>query len=94
MLIIFDTATTSNMEPGERKRARRAAMGRRGQHMLIHRRLFSLRYIQVEYLVVNYKDDDEKVTLSLRQADILTALAQDEKLAGCVPALQDVTNAK
>ncbi|KAG4031650.1 hypothetical protein MFRU_008g00180 [Monilinia fructicola] len=52
---------------------------------------------EVEYLVVNYKDDDEKVTLSLRQADILTALAQDEELCtngGCVPALQDVTNTK
>ncbi|ESZ96851.1 glutamate-cysteine ligase catalytic subunit [Sclerotinia borealis F-4128] len=52
---------------------------------------------EVEYLVVNYKDGDEKVTLSLRQADILTALAQDEELCtngGCVPALQDVTNIK
>ncbi|APA16188.1 hypothetical protein sscle_16g109580 [Sclerotinia sclerotiorum 1980 UF-70] len=52
---------------------------------------------EVEYLVVNYKDNDEKVTLSLRQADILTALAQDEELrtnGGCVPALQDVTNTK
>lgn len=40
-----------------------------------------------------YKDEDPKVMLSLRQADILTALAQDEKLCtegGCVPALQDV----
>lgn len=58
---------------------------------------WSLKHFQVEYLVVNYKDDDEKVTLSLRQADILTALAQDEELrtnGGCVPALQDVTNTK
>ena len=49
--------------------------------------------IQVEYLVVNYKKDDENVTLSLRQADILRALAHDEdlcKLGGCVAALQDV----
>ena len=49
--------------------------------------------MQVEYLVVTYKDDDEKVTLSLRQADILTALASDENLkseGGCVPALQDI----
>jgi len=47
--------------------------------------------LQVEYLVVTYKD--EKVTLSLRQADILRALAQDEELCtngGCVPDLQDV----
>jgi glutamate--cysteine ligase catalytic subunit len=53
--------------------------------------------MQVEYLVINYKDGDEKVTLSLRQADILTALAQDEELrsnGGCVPDLQEVTNNK
>ncbi|KAH6724833.1 glutamate-cysteine ligase-like protein [Leptodontidium sp. MPI-SDFR-AT-0119] len=51
---------------------------------------------EVEYLVVTYKDEDPKVLLSLRQADILTALAQDEKLCtegGCVPALQDVDGA-
>ena len=50
-------------------------------------------YLQIEYLVVNYKKDDENVTLSLRQADILRALAHDEdlcKLGGCVAALQDV----
>jgi glutamate--cysteine ligase catalytic subunit len=44
-------------------------------------------------LVVTYKDEEEKVTLSLRQADILTALAEDEKLCchgGVVPALQDI----
>ena len=44
--------------------------------------------------MVTYKKDDEHVTLSLRQADILHALAQDEKLCtegGCVPALQDIT---
>jgi len=49
--------------------------------------------LQVEYLVVTYKDKDPQVTLSLRQADILTALAQDEELCtegGCVPDLQDV----
>ncbi|KAG9244503.1 glutamate-cysteine ligase-like protein [Calycina marina] len=48
---------------------------------------------EIEYFVVNYGEEDEKVTLSLRQADILTALASDEKLkteGGCVPALQDV----
>ncbi|KAM3082559.1 glutamate--cysteine ligase [Clarireedia jacksonii] len=52
---------------------------------------------EIEYLVINYKDDEEKVTLSLRQADILTALAQDEELrrdGGCVPDLQEVTNTK
>lgn len=43
--------------------------------------------------MVTFKDDEEKVTLSLRQADILKALAQDEKLCkdgGCVPDLQAV----
>ena len=46
---------------------------------------------QVEYLVVTYSKDDEKVYLSLRQAEILEALAANEELAkeGCVPALQD-----
>ncbi|KAE8441757.1 Zn finger-containing GTPase- Activating Protein for ARF [Mollisiaceae sp. DMI_Dod_QoI] len=48
---------------------------------------------EIEYLVVNFKKDDSHVTLSLRQADILHALAQDEELCadgGCVPDLQDV----
>ncbi|TAQ83902.1 hypothetical protein B7494_g7783 [Chlorociboria aeruginascens] len=52
---------------------------------------------EVEYLVVTYSESDPKVTLSLRQADILMALAEDDKLAtegGCVPELQDVTNAR
>lgn len=47
---------------------------------------------QVEYLVVNYSKDSPKVVLSLRQADILKALAADEELAakgGGVPAIQD-----
>lgn len=50
--------------------------------------------VQVEYLVVNYTKDDEKVLLSLRQAEILKALATDKDLAkegGCVPALQETT---
>ncbi|KAJ3478546.1 hypothetical protein NLG97_g8550 [Lecanicillium saksenae] len=47
---------------------------------------------EVEYLVVNYTKDNEKVYLSLRQAEILKALAADKELAkegGCVPALQE-----
>ena len=47
---------------------------------------------EVEYLVVTYTKDNEKVYLSLRQAEILKALATDKDLAkdgGCVPALQD-----
>ncbi len=36
---------------------------------------------EVEYLVVAYDDDHRQVNLSLRQADILKALAEDEALA-------------
>ncbi|KAK4141301.1 glutamate-cysteine ligase-domain-containing protein [Dichotomopilus funicola] len=36
---------------------------------------------EVEYLVVTYSEDDPKVLLSLRQADILAALAGDKDLA-------------
>lgn len=46
---------------------------------------------------MKYSKDDPKVFLSLRQADILTALAADEELSdkgGCVPALQDVESQK
>jgi glutamate--cysteine ligase catalytic subunit len=46
---------------------------------------------QVEYLVVCYDEEHHKVRLSLRQADILQALAADEKLlnqGGGVPDLQ------
>ncbi|KAF2269937.1 GCS-domain-containing protein [Lojkania enalia] len=46
---------------------------------------------EVEYLVVCYDDEHHKVRLSLRQADILQALATDEKLlrqGGGVPDLQ------
>lgn len=48
--------------------------------------------MQVEYLVVTYAKDEPKVLLSLRQADILKALAADEDLTakgGGVPDLQD-----
>ncbi|KAH8893235.1 glutamate-cysteine ligase [Thozetella sp. PMI_491] len=47
---------------------------------------------EVEYLVVTYSKDDPKVLLSLKQAEILEALANDKDLAakgGCVPDLQD-----
>lgn len=52
---------------------------------------------KVEYIVVNYDENDPKVTLSLRQADILHSLAHDDELTsqgGCVPDLQDVASAK
>ena len=48
---------------------------------------------EIEYLVVAFEDDKRKVRLSLRQADILKALAEDEflsKQGGCVPDLQVV----
>ncbi|KAI0473270.1 glutamate-cysteine ligase [Xylariaceae sp. FL0804] len=48
---------------------------------------------EVEYLVVKYSKDEPKVLLSLRQSDILEALAADKELStkgGCVPALQDL----
>ncbi|KAI1380997.1 GCS-domain-containing protein [Hypoxylon crocopeplum] len=48
---------------------------------------------EIEYLVVKYSKDESKVLLSLRQADILKALAADEELSdkgGCVPALQEL----
>lgn len=51
-----------------------------------------LTHPQVEYLVVTYSEDDPKVLLSLRQAEILEALAADKELkkkGGCVPDLQD-----
>jgi len=52
---------------------------------------------QVEYMVVTYSKDDPHDLLSLRQADILKALASDAELSargGCVPALQDVLGSK
>ncbi|PNY27714.1 Glutamate-cysteine ligase, partial [Tolypocladium capitatum] len=49
---------------------------------------------EVEYLVVMYSEDEPRVLLSLRQAEILKALAADKDLAkdgGCVPAIQGQT---
>ena len=43
--------------------------------------------------MVTYSESDPKVLVSLRQADILKALANDEELStkgGCVPELQEV----
>ena len=48
---------------------------------------------EIEYLVVAFEEERRKVKLSLRQADILMALAEDEALSkkgGCVPDLQVV----
>lgn len=52
---------------------------------------------QVEYLVVLWTEDDQRVLLSLRQADILKALANDTELTsggGGVPDLQATTGAR
>ena len=60
-------------------------------------RIKRLTSFKVEYLVVTYSEDDPHVLLSLRQADILNALASDASLSakgGCVPALQDVPGSK
>ncbi len=48
---------------------------------------------QIEYLVVAMEATERKVKLSLRQAEILEALAKDEELCkqgGCVPNQQAV----
>lgn len=45
---------------------------------------------QIEYLVVNFDEENREVKLSLRQADILEALASDPELlkqGGGVPDL-------
>jgi hypothetical protein len=45
---------------------------------------------QIEYLVVNFDNENKEVKLSLRQADILEALASDAELlkqGGGVPDL-------
>lgn len=50
--------------------------------------------VKIEYLVVNLDDANQRVKLSLRQADILHALAEDEKLlqqGGGVPDLIEGT---
>lgn len=46
--------------------------------------------------MVVYSEDNQRVLLSLRQAEILEALATDkelEKQGGCVPDLQDMDTA-
>jgi hypothetical protein len=47
--------------------------------------------VKIEYLVVALDDEHKKVRLSLRQAEILTALAHDAELCkdgGVVPEMQ------
>ena len=52
-----------------------------------------LSVVQIEYLVVVIDDEQKKVRLSLCQADVLKALADDEALAKkdiTVPDLQNI----
>lgn len=54
--------------------------------------LLTFHSVQIEYLVVAFDDQNNKVRLSLCQAEILKALAHDEELCkqgGCVPDLQE-----
>ena len=60
------------------------SMARRGRTVPIN-------CVQIEYLVVTFDDNNQKVRLSLCQAEVLKALAKDEELSknsGCVPDLQ------
>lgn len=84
------------MAEGEREGERCSAMGRRSMSLFDYKwqicsMIIKHRQRQIEYLVVCYDDDNRKVRLSLRQADILKALAEDEKLlnaGGGVPGLK------
>jgi hypothetical protein len=81
------------MAQRQRQRKGCTALGRRGERSTVARPLWKglLIHVQIEYLVVCYDQDNRKVRLSLRQADILAALANDEKLlqqGGGVPDLQ------
>lgn len=52
---------------------------------------------QVEYLVVVWTEENKELLVSLRQADILKALANDHELTskgGGVPELQETTGAR
>lgn len=87
-------AIASNMDTCKGQGEGCLVVGRRGRAKgATFARLRGSRQLQVEYLVVAFDDDRRKVKLSLRQADILSALAEDEALCnegGCVPDLQVV----
>lgn len=85
------TATTRYLAQGKGKRTGCVAVGGRGIHDLAKHGVMQLTGWQIEYLVVAFEEEKRKVKLSLRQADILDALAKDEALCrqgGCVPGLQ------
>jgi glutamate--cysteine ligase catalytic subunit len=59
-------------------------MARRGRTVPIN-------CVQIEYLVVTFDDNNQKVRLSLCQAEVLKALVKDEELSkngGCALDLQ------
>jgi glutamate--cysteine ligase catalytic subunit len=69
-------------------------MGRRGKDPSAEYRSGLLTYTKIEYLVVAIDDEQQKVRLSLCQAEVLKALARDEELGKhdvTVPDLQDVS---
>ncbi len=88
------------MEQSQAQGARRPALGRRGIQALRNPSSAAVETDmtpQVEYLVVVWTKDDKRVLLSLRQADILKALANDKELTsggGGVPDLQATTGAR
>jgi hypothetical protein len=58
--------------------------------MARHGRTVPINCVQIEYLIT-FDDNNQKVRLSLCQAEVLKALAKDEELSkngGCVPDLQ------
>src|SRR5271156_4462118 len=73
------------------KRARCSFMGRRGMPSMTRRgRTVPINCVQID-LVVTFDGNNQKVRLSLCQAEVLKALAKDEELSkngGCVPDLQ------
>jgi hypothetical protein len=85
------TAIAGNLARLQGQRERCTALGRRGKQLTRHRYRHGLTGCKIEYLVVCYDQNNHKVRLSLRQADILAALATDEKLlaeGGGVPDVQ------
>ena len=48
--------------------------------LIIQAKILSLTIVQIEYLVVSFDDQNRQVKLSLRQAGILEALANDAEL--------------
>ena len=68
-------------------------MGRRGTNVQPGRHCGSADCaLQIEYLVVAFDEQHQKVRLSLCQAEVLKALARDEELAKKGPVVPDLQN--